>query len=321
MIHTSPTGVLSPADHCRRIAISNEDAFAHADFTSRGSRHASEYDADEAQFSCRGFHGEGETGTLSEDDWVGVDERRSRQAWWELDQRVAQHNEESWLSKDVTEDGDDFAMRGDENTFSASKETSPSCSPQSLVAPAIRHQPSRDNGEGQSFEQILQQNLLRRGTRFDHFLDRCMWRVEDMIAEGTHTLAAQPLARDVDMYVELPLSHERVGIDDYTGAKRGWEETETQVMLMKGIDALLPPIRKSSSVESVEARKATRSIGSAIPKPTGRLKQEKVVRAMAQSRIPVRSFNDIKDRRVRAQSFLTLDASHVKDLRKVRRNT
>ena len=313
VVYPSAMGWSGLADHHGMIVLSNEEAFAQASLISEDDACASEFEYDEVSLphcdSSREFeaHGSGE-----------INERKPHLEWWELERDTTLHNDKQ-TNNPATQDNERW-VEAKEDAFSIPVPTTPSSASSSLPSP-LQPQPNptahdartRNTAEDQAFEITLQQNLLGQGTRFENFLDRCTWRVEDMLAEGKHTLHEQPLARDVEMYVDAPLAGEGEGTgvgEDKCGEAEG---ADVQAMLMRDIFALLPPLgaslkgqvmRKESAkrrIESEDVMKVKRVGGSAIPTPSRSLrKREEMGRAQAQSRIPIGFSWSIRGTSIRA---------------------
>ena len=124
--------------------------------------------------------------------------------------------------------------------------------------------------------------------RLDHFLDRCIWRVDDMIAEAEFALASRPTREEVEMYIE-PLDADG---DDVPAEE--FDPALAQDALMRDIDGLLGGgcglgLGLSEGVQpaarTVVLTKMTRTSSSRIPKLSG-LSVSKPVR---RSEIPVLS--------------------------------
>ena len=124
--------------------------------------------------------------------------------------------------------------------------------------------------------------------RLDHFLDRCIWRVDDMIAEAEFALASRPTREEVEMYIE-PLDADG---DDVPAEE--FDPALAQDALMRDIDGLLGGgcglgLGLSEGVQpaarTVVLTKMTRTSSSRIPKLSG-LSVSKSVR---RSEIPVLS--------------------------------
>ena len=279
------------------------DPFAPADFSSKNVRYASEGEPSEPLGYCNGKEGtsNGDVGDLDDR------ERVSRREWIQLDQTLARGDEPVWISNRSPDIEGELAQwigeakwRGSEDERAdmiespcdkavAVPEASTqdrTCWPQEICAvdtfPTTNmcRRETKLSSEDELFNIALHRNLLNQGDRLDQFLDRCIWRVEDMIVQAKQMLALKPAREEVDVYMD-PLS---------TAKKHGWDRatqsTTTQSILMRDIERLLraPSIGRVKTrirVDTDKERHENNAIGT--PKSVGR----KPVKAAARSHLPV----------------------------------
>ena len=193
----------------------------------------------------------------------------SRLDWWELEQSIDQENEKELLSQHLQAFDKPISSPNTESTSFYPRDAS-------------NHEPRRnisfavDGEEETDFETALQRNLRGCGPRFEFFLERCTWRVEDMLAEGRYTLTARTTPRDVESYIDDPSPPENM----YLVVANNDSWTQTQAALVQDIDRLLPPPKQTQSLigANVEkVRKVTIRGGSGLPKLVQRAMESKQV--------------------------------------------
>ncbi|KAL9101802.1 MAG: hypothetical protein Q9163_002973 [Psora crenata] len=277
------------------------DAFASADWDSGDLRCPSE-DGSRGDYTVESDERDMVHEDVDDDD--RYDLRMSRRDWFELDRMLAPTDEAGWIAANLGGAQSELRQCTDEDAHLQGVEFSPSIvgSPSEPPHHEIKSVPGMptildsledlmqcervgiDNTEGKLFDIALRRNLLNQGERLNHFLDRCTWRVEDMIAEAEQTLLFHPTREEVEMYhVEsLPM-----GEDDLVADEEIEYATTTQSFLMREIDRLLdgPTVARvharsrSSRPHTLEKKRPV----SRIPKPACR----RTVRTVAKSHLPI----------------------------------
>ncbi|KAL9638576.1 MAG: hypothetical protein Q9164_001465 [Protoblastenia rupestris] len=259
------------------------DPFAPADFDSEEVRCASEHDLAEAMVWDSD---EAETGyeeIAGEDDG----ERMSRREWFELDQLLARDDKSGWTSDDSWDVEGELAERMGNANWRIDDPNNCDSSPVESDSSASRYSghgtpkslesPTEKSRRSDADDEILK--IRNQEQRFDHCLDRCIWRVEDLIGPAEQILASKPASDEIEMYVE-PMPGRKEGAFDQEA-----QYTEKQCSLMQDIDRLLDGLDHTAgqaSARTTKAQEKQKTPMSQIPKLTS----HKTVKKVARSQLP-----------------------------------
>ncbi|KAL9128589.1 MAG: hypothetical protein Q9217_002754 [Psora testacea] len=301
----------------------SNDPFTIADFDSNDVPQACEYEP----AGARAFHYERGSREYVEVNDGDDNPRMSRRDWFELDQMLAQNDdwtsENSGVVEGESAQGMGKASRQSEDVASCVRHPSQnsyrqaSNSSHSLTAVAgtsgslhgpAETEPGSKGVEDELFNIALQRNLLNQGDRLEHFLDRCTWRVEDMIAQAKYTLASKPTRDEVEMYATLsPMRAEHAPSSEtqhattqtsLSGEEQNLEKfsynAANQNLLMGDIDRLIEArnsrpghIREKCNMTQ---RKRVASI-SQLPKPASHKSMKASMKAAVRSHLPIAIIN------------------------------
>ena len=260
------------------------DPFAPADFDSEEVRCASEHDpaeamvwdSDEVETGCEEIAGE--------DDG----ERMSRREWFELDQLLARDDKSGRASDDSWDvEGELAEWMGDANWRIDDPNTCDR-SPMESDSSASRYSdhgtlkslesPTEKSRRSDADDEILK--IRNQEQRFDHCLDRCVWRVEDLIGPAEQILASKPASDEIEMFVEPMLGRNERTFDQDA------QYTEKQYSLIQEIDRLLDGLNHTAgqaSARTTKAQEKQKAPMSQIPKLTS----HKTVKKVTRSQLPI----------------------------------